>query len=88
MGERRREDRNTCFLRAELTINTHEEPIQAEVLDISEHGLRLKLPDADIVPNEFVVSVPRRHIRELVNVRRRTKTTLGVIIKRFIPKVA
>ena len=88
MAERRLEERNSCFLRAELTISTLQEPIQAEVLDISEHGLNLKLPDAAIIPDEFIVSVPRRHIRELVVVRRRSETTLGVLIKRYLPKVA
>lgn len=88
MKNQRREDRNTCFMRAEITLDQHQPPIIAEVHDISEHGLRLKFENADAIPNEFIVSIPRRHMRELVVVRRRTKDTLGCIIKRFIPKVA
>lgn len=85
---KRREDRNTCFMRAEITYDENVPPVIAEVHDISEHGLRLRLDDTSGIPNEFIVSIPRRHMRELVSVRRRTKDTLGCIIKRFIPKVA
>ena len=88
MANRRLEERNACFLRAELTISTLEPPVQAEVLDISEHGFNLKVPDSAKIPEEFIVSVPRRHIRELVVVRRRSETTVGVLIKRYLPKVA
>jgi hypothetical protein len=88
MGNQRREDRNTCFLRAEITFDVNLPPIIAEVHDISDHGLRLKLDDTNGIPNEFIVSIPRRHMREMVTVRRRTKDTLGCIIKRSMTKVA
>lgn len=88
-SNKRREDRNTCFMRAEIIYDTNLPPIIAEVHDISEHGLQLRLDDTNVLPaNEFIVSIPRRHMRELVTVRRRTKTALGCIIKRFITQVA
>lgn len=82
MSNRRTEDRNSCFLRAELIVSTHEPPVQAEAHDISDRGLRLVITDAKRIPDEFIVSIPRRHIRESVRVVRREEGELGVLIKK------
>lgn len=81
MSNRRTEIRNPCFLRADIIINMHTDPVVAEAHDISDHGLRLVVPDAKILPDEFIVSIPRRKMRELVRVVRRQETELGVIIQ-------
>lgn len=83
MSERRREDRNPCFMRAEIILE-NTPPIEVEVHDISEHGLRIVMPNTNDIPNEFLLSIPRRHFREVMRVRRRTLTALGCIVKRFI----
>jgi PilZ domain len=82
-SERRLENRQPCFLRAEIHVNNARMDVPAEAHDISEHGLLLKLRDTSHVPDEFTVRIPRRHYEEEVVVRRRTPDQLGVILKRF-----
>jgi len=86
MSNRRTETRNPCFLRADIIVSMHEEPVQAEAHDISDHGLRIVVTDAKRIPDEFIVSIPRRHIRETVRVVRRQEGELGVLIKRSITR--
>lgn len=81
MPERRQENRNTCYLRAEIIVNHHTDPVPAEAHDISEYGLRLVVPDTSSLPDEFIVSIPRRKIRETVQVVRRSAQELGVMIR-------
>jgi PilZ domain len=82
MSERRSEIRNPCYLRADIIVSHDAEPVMAEAHDISDHGLRLVVLNARRIPNEFIVSIPRRHIRETVRVVRREEGELGVLIKR------
>ena len=42
---RRIENRNPCFLRADIIVGMNKEPIPAEAHDISERGFRLVLPE-------------------------------------------
>lgn len=81
MSDRRSENRNPCFLRADIIVNENSEPVPAEAHDISEHGLRLVVLNAKRIPDEFIVSIPRRRMREIVRVVRREEKELGVIIK-------
>jgi len=81
MPERRQENRNPCYLRAEIIVNHHTDPVLAEAHDISDHGLRLIVPDASSLPDEFIVSIPRRKIRETVQVVHRSAKELGVLIR-------
>lgn len=81
MIEKRREPRNACYLQASIIVSPQAKPVPAEAHDISEHGLRLRLADAVGLPDEFIVSIPRRKMREVVCVIRRGKTELGVVIK-------
>ncbi|MCZ8259598.1 MAG: PilZ domain-containing protein [Beijerinckiaceae bacterium] len=81
MSDKRREPRNTCYLRAEIYTSTDAAPLIAEAHDISEHGMRLKVLNARTLPNRFMVSIPRRHIREMVEVRRRSEGEVGVLIQ-------
>ena len=78
----RREPRNPCYLRAELFVAPNAAPIVAEVHDISAHGMRLVVLNARTLPERFVVSVPRRHMRETVRVARRADNEVGVVIQR------
>lgn len=83
MSDRRQETRNPCFLRADIIVNHHTAPVPAEAHDISDHGLRLIVPDTSALPDEFIVSIPRRKIRENVQVVRRSAQELGVIIQQL-----
>jgi hypothetical protein len=85
MSERRSETRNPCYLRADIIVGHNAEPVMAEAHDISDHGLRLVVLNAKRIPNEFIVSIPRRHIRETVRVVRRQEGELGVLIQRPVP---
>ena len=85
MPERRSETRNPCYLRAGIIFSQNAEPVMAEAHDISDHGLRLVVLNAKRIPNEFIVSIPRRHIRETVRVVRREEGELGVLIQRPVP---
>jgi hypothetical protein len=80
MSNRRRESRNDCFLRADIIINKDTPPIVAEAHDISNSGVRIVTPHARSIPNEFILSIPRRRIREYVKVMRRKDNELGVIV--------
>ncbi len=81
MSDKRREPRNPCYLRADIIIGPERAPVPAEAHDISERGLRLQVLDTKNIPNEFIVSIPRRHLREVVRVVRRGDKELGVVIK-------
>lgn len=79
-AERRTENRNPCFLQGSIIVDAHKPPVPCEVHDISQRGMRLVVANTAMIPNQFIVSVPRRHIREMVSVRRRGKMDLGVLI--------
>lgn len=79
--DKRHEARNSCFLRADIIVGAHIDPIPAEAHDISERGLRLQTADAAQLPDEFIVSIPRRNMREIVRVTRRETDEVGVVIK-------
>lgn len=81
-SNRRQEERNPCFLRADLILDAHIPPITAQAHDISDRGLKLIVEDARTIPDRFIVSIPRRHLREVVRVMRRSPTELGVRIER------
>jgi PilZ domain len=84
-AERRKERRNPCYLKAEILLNTEPGPVPAEAHDISEHGMRLVVLNAKKLPDEFIVSIPRRHIQEIVYVVRREDKEVGVRIKTVAP---
>lgn len=89
MSDKRREPRNACYLRAEIYTGMDTAPLIAEAHDISDHGMRLKVLNARTLPNKFMVSIPRRHFRELVEVRRRADGEVGVLIQTVeMPKAA
>lgn len=77
----RSEPRNQCFLRGDIIVDANTPPMPCEVHDISSRGMRLVVLDASRVPNNFIVSVPRRSLRETVRVTRRAKQELGVVIQ-------
>ncbi|MCZ8187996.1 MAG: hypothetical protein O9308_16600 [Beijerinckiaceae bacterium] len=79
--DKRREPRNSCYLRAEIYTELSAPPIIAEAHDISDHGMRLKVLNARTLPEVFMVSIPRRHIREMVQVKRRGDGEVGVLIR-------
>ncbi|MCA0399723.1 MAG: hypothetical protein LCH38_02780 [Proteobacteria bacterium] len=79
-AERRTEARNPCFLQGSIIIDAQKPPVPCEVHDISNRGMRLVVANTAMIPNQFIVSVPRRHMRELVSVRRRGRMDLGVLI--------
>ncbi|MCZ8181601.1 MAG: hypothetical protein O9322_01410 [Beijerinckiaceae bacterium] len=81
MSDKRREPRNSCYLRAEIYTELSAPPIIAEAHDISDHGMRLKVLNARTLPNTFMVSIPRRHIREMVEIKRRSEGEVGVLIR-------
>lgn len=81
MSERRSENRNPCYLRADIIVDTHSDPVPAEAHDISDHGMRLVVLNTKRIPDEFLLSIPRRRMREIVRVVRREDKELGVIIK-------
>ena len=81
MSDKRREPRNACYLRAEIYTGMDTAPLIAEALDISEHGMRLKILNWSTLPETFVVAIPRRHFRETVQVRRRSEGEVGVAVK-------
>ncbi|KAF0232047.1 MAG: hypothetical protein FD175_242 [Beijerinckiaceae bacterium] len=81
MSDRRSENRNPCYLRADIVVNMHSDPVPAEAHDISEKGLRLVVPDSKPIPDEFMISIPRRKLREIVRVVRREDKELGVVFK-------
>jgi hypothetical protein len=80
MPDQRKENRNTCYLRAEIYVMPNAEPIIAEAHDISDHGMRLVVLDARRLPDRFMISIPRRRMEEVVEVRRRADKELGVTI--------
>ncbi|WP_284177290.1 hypothetical protein [Rhabdaerophilum sp. SD176] len=89
MFNNRREPRNLCYLRAEIYTDPSSPPIMAEAHDISETGIRLKVLNARTLPPKFWLSIPRRHFREFVEIKRRGDGEVGVVIHRIEPsKVA
>lgn len=82
MSDRRAEPRNPCFLRADLILGMNKPPVPAEAHDISDNGFRLLLPETKDIPDEFIISIPRRKLREMVRVVRRMDQELGVVIKK------
>ncbi len=80
--DNRREKRTICHIPAKIMLGMGQPPIDAQISDISERGLRLSLPDTSGIPDEFTLYIPRRHMTERVSVRHRTENTLGCIIKR------
>jgi hypothetical protein len=79
--EQRKQIRNGCFLRGDIIVNENVAPIPCEIHDISDRGMRLVVLNALRMPGRFIVSIPRRHVREIVRVVRRTSNELGVIIE-------
>ena len=87
MFEHRREARNACYLRAEIILETGAPPIIAEAHDISDSGMRLKVLNSRTLPNRFLLSIPRRHFREYVEIKRRSEGEVGVVIHKIsVPK--
>ncbi len=84
MTDKRSEPRNPCFLRADIILSHNAEPVPAEAHDISDRGARLHVLNTRALPDEFVISIPRRKIRETVKVVRRGEKELGVIFKTAI----
>ncbi|OYU50538.1 MAG: hypothetical protein CFE31_03030 [Rhizobiales bacterium PAR1] len=84
-AERRKETRNPCYLRADIIVNTESGPLPAEAHDISERGMRLVVLNPKKLPDEFIVSIPRRHFREIVRVVRRDEKEVGVLIQSVAP---
>jgi hypothetical protein len=83
MNEQRKESRNSCYLRAEIYVSNDTPPIVAEAHDISEHGMRLVVLTTRNLPERFMVSIPRRHMREMVRVKRWGENELGVVIESY-----
>lgn len=81
MQDKRSEPRNPSFLRAEIILGTNVPVVPAEVHDISDRGMKLIVEKPDALPNEFLVSIPRRHLREYVEVVRRDPGFVGVRVQ-------
>ncbi|HRE21644.1 MAG TPA: hypothetical protein PKW21_11510 [Rhabdaerophilum sp.] len=81
MQNKRTEPRNPSFLRAEIILGTNLPPVPAEVHDISDRGMRLVVEKPEALPAEFMVSIPRRRLREFVEVVRREEGSLGVRVQ-------
>jgi diadenosine tetraphosphate (Ap4A) HIT family hydrolase len=82
-SDMRREPRQPCFLRAEILVGQNMPPIQAEAHDISNSGMKLVVVNSRDIPDRFVVCIPRRHFREIVEVKRRRPNELGVVIQSY-----
>lgn len=78
--DRRTQNRNSCYMRAEIHYPGLKEPIPAEAHDISDNGFRIGVLNAAKVPNEFTLVIPRRKIKENVKVVRRGEHELGLVI--------
>jgi hypothetical protein len=81
MQDKRAEPRNPCFLKADIITGTSTAPIPAEAHDISDGGLRLVVESPGNLPDEFILSIPRRRLREIVQVIRRDEQSVGVRIQ-------
>lgn len=81
MQDKRSESRNPSFLRAEIILGSNVPPVPAEVHDISDRGMKLIVEKPEALPNEFVVSIPRRHLREFVEIVRRDPNSVGVRVQ-------
>lgn len=81
MEDKRAHPRNPSFLRAEIIVSSNLPPVPAEVHDISDKGMRLVVEKPEDLPNEFLVSIPRRRLREFVEVVRRDSNSLGVRVQ-------
>lgn len=81
MQNKRTESRNPSFLRAEIILGTNLPPVPAEVHDISDRGMRLVVEKPESLPAEFMVSIPRRRLREFVEVVRRDEGSVGVRVQ-------
>lgn len=79
--EKRRESRNPCYLRASIFVETTNTRFDAEVTDISNAGLCIRVSDTRAIPDYFMVSIPRRHFLERVRVMRRGKQDLGCVVQ-------
>jgi hypothetical protein len=77
-AERRRHPRYSCFLRARILHHGGEDGLACNAYDISAKGMLLRDAYFATVPNRFLLSVPRRHMEEWVEVVRRSSTELGV----------
>lgn len=78
--ERRIDPRNTCYLRGEIILNNGTEIVPCEVHDISSTGMRLSGADFSNLPEDFILAVARRQIRERVKIVRRMENDVGVVI--------
>lgn len=77
-AERRKHARYACFLRARILNLGGEDGLACNAYDISEKGMLLRDAFFATVPNRFLISVPRRHMEQWVEVVRRSATELGV----------
>jgi PilZ domain-containing protein len=82
-GERRgRASRQKTFLRA--TIEGDERgQIECVVVDLSETGARIALPDPTLAPDHFRLSIPARKLEKTCRLVHRSADTIGVM---FIEK--
>lgn len=81
MQNKRTEPRNPSFLRAEIILGSNVPPVPAEVHDISDRGMRLVVEKPEALPGEFMVSIPRRRLREFVEIVRRDEASVGVRVQ-------
>lgn len=81
-AEMRRAPRNACFLRGQAYLNAGED-MPCEIHDIANNSARIVLNEAADVPDRFVLSIPRRHVKEWVRVVRRSEKDFGVVFENF-----
>jgi len=78
----RKHPRNACFLRGEAEIGKSGR-IPCEIHDIAHNSARIVLDPKVYVPNRFILSIPRRHVKEWVRVVRRSEKDFGVVFENF-----
>jgi hypothetical protein len=81
-AEMRRIPRNACFLRGEALLGIGEK-MPCEIHDIADNSARVVLQDAAEVPERFILSIPRRQVKEWVQVVRRSEKDFGVVFETF-----
>lgn len=81
-ADMRRMQRNACFLRGEAFLSVGEK-MPCEIHDIANNSARVVLQNAVEVPERFILSIPRRQVKEWVQVVRRSEKDFGVVFETF-----
>lgn len=78
MGERRRSERQRSFLKGRISFNNGRSTLDCLVQDLSEHGARLKVSGAFVLPKLVELYMPSKNTRIKGKIAWRTSDEIGL----------